>query len=438
MAMSVSRIRSETSPLLLAGVSLLLWLMVKPSKVSRRLAQLRGTVLITPVDLISSAPPPEATISVPLHATSGTHHAYVYVGSPPQRQALIVDTGSRLMAFPCRPCRQCGRHTSSFFDPAISTTDVVPECGQCYLEDIATCSNRDNKCHLSQKYTEGSSWKATEMEDLVWFGSIDEEESYGSFLHMAIPYAFGCQVQETGLFTNQYADGILGLAMHETSLIKALDDAGSIPRNAFSMCLTTTGGHLSLGGSLKKQHQEPMQFSPLVNSGKSWFSLAVWEVRVGDVCVACRPESIQSWFLSSELTAFASGKGTIVDSGTTDTYLPQAIEASFKQAWKKVTKLSYEKRTRRYTYKEFTELPKVSFLFAGAGVSSSDIYNFGPMNDKSNGVSFALYPESYMEGVPLDDKGKPKPWSSTMELTNRIYLDETDGAVIGANGMSSS
>ena len=37
----------------------------------------------------------------PLYPGYGTHFAYLYVGTPPQRQSVIVDTGSHYTAFPC-------------------------------------------------------------------------------------------------------------------------------------------------------------------------------------------------------------------------------------------------------------------------------------------------------------------------------------------------
>ncbi|CAN0409020.1 unnamed protein product, partial [Laminaria digitata] len=39
----------------------------------------------------------------------------------------------------------------------------------------------------------------------------------------------------------------------------------------------------------------------------------------------------------AELTAFRSGGGTIVDSGTTDTYLPEALARGFLETWKVAT-----------------------------------------------------------------------------------------------------
>lgn len=96
-------------------------------------------------------------VTVPLHATTGTHHVYMSIGSPPQRQTLIVDTGSRLLAFPCHPCHGCGRHASKFYSHDISTTAVIPKCGSCYLSG-SKCSEFSNHCVVTQKYTEGSSW----------------------------------------------------------------------------------------------------------------------------------------------------------------------------------------------------------------------------------------------------------------------------------------
>lgn len=57
----------------------------------------------------------------------GTHYAYAYVGSPPQRQSLIIDTGSHYTAFPCTGCKQCGEHTDAYFDVAKSKTANVPK-----------------------------------------------------------------------------------------------------------------------------------------------------------------------------------------------------------------------------------------------------------------------------------------------------------------------
>jgi hypothetical protein len=64
---------------------------------------------------------------------------------------------------------------------------------------------------------EGSSWHATVVEDIVYFGgkeSFDDaalRDAYGT------EFMFGCQNSETGLFISQVADGIMGLSNNGTS-----------------------------------------------------------------------------------------------------------------------------------------------------------------------------------------------------------------------------
>jgi hypothetical protein len=47
----------------------------------------------------------EAGDEVPVHRGYGTHYSYIYVGTPPQRVSVILDTGSHFTAFPCTGCR---------------------------------------------------------------------------------------------------------------------------------------------------------------------------------------------------------------------------------------------------------------------------------------------------------------------------------------------
>lgn len=45
----------------------------------------------------------------PLFQGMGTHYSFLWVGTPPQRASVIVDTGSHHTAFPCVGCK-CGKH----------------------------------------------------------------------------------------------------------------------------------------------------------------------------------------------------------------------------------------------------------------------------------------------------------------------------------------
>ena len=45
----------------------------------------------------------------PLYQGIGTHYANIYVGTPPQRVSVIVDTGSHHTAFPCKVLERATR-----------------------------------------------------------------------------------------------------------------------------------------------------------------------------------------------------------------------------------------------------------------------------------------------------------------------------------------
>ena len=106
---------------------------------------------------------PLASMTVPLHAHEYTHHVYIHVGSPnPQRQTLILDTGSRYTAFPCEPfCQQCGNHHSQKFNTTKSTTLKTNEPPNCAFPKVKKdISTQEESCVFRQSYLEGSSWTA--------------------------------------------------------------------------------------------------------------------------------------------------------------------------------------------------------------------------------------------------------------------------------------
>lgn len=152
----------------------------------------------------------------------GTHYVDLWVGTPAQRQTVIVDTGSGITAFPCKPCVDCGEsyHASAFFDVDHSTSFDKLYCNTCIG---GSCRNKDSKdeyCHLSVSYQEGSMWSAYEARDMTYFGGLHDEplaveeegEHLGGKLHGEDPMhapefsfemTFGCQNKITGLFKTQ-------------------------------------------------------------------------------------------------------------------------------------------------------------------------------------------------------------------------------------------
>ena len=137
----------------------------------------------------------------PLFQGIGTHYSEVWVGTPPQRQSVIVDTGSHYTAFPCTGCNKCGDsyHTNLYFSPTASSTFEKMACHAC---EIGTC--RSERCEFSQSYTEGSSWHAYSSTDVFWCGRDLNDDVNNEFKDdFSIEFMFGCQYSETGLFETQ-------------------------------------------------------------------------------------------------------------------------------------------------------------------------------------------------------------------------------------------
>lgn len=302
----------------------------------------------------------------PLNQGYGTHYVNLWVGSPtPQRKTVIVDTGSHYTAFPCTGCSRCGEghHTDPYFDPSLSETFRTLECSECIRG--STCQN--GKCSFSQSYTEGSSWDAYLAEDTLFCGGNDILDAADpENLEFAVPFMFGCQTTESGLFVTQLADGIMGMSAHESTLPKKLYDLEKIDHNMFTMCFNrklgtsrrgVTAGVMTMGGVDERIHTSPMVYA------KNMATMGWFTVFVRNVYIQSSDDSLDHTEritrIPIDISAVNSGKGVIVDSGTTDTYLHKKLAKSFGKIWKQVTGKDYHHRPISLTEEQLHQLPTV-------------------------------------------------------------------------------
>jgi len=333
----------------------------------------------------------------PLWEGIGTHYVHIYVGTPPQRVSVIVDTGSHHTAFPCDGCKNCGKHTDPYFNPKKSSTSQTVGCSQC--KAAAHCVSR--RCEFSQSYTEGSSWKAIQIIDKLWPGGQVAESEPAAMQNqkLAVDFMFGCQFSETGLFRTQKADGIMGLSANALTLVPQMRTQHKSNNQAFSLCFMKGGGIMTIGGADPVMQDEPMVLVPLSKT-TGWFTVHLEYVSVGG-----KKLDVQDG-------VYNSGKGVIVDSGTTDTYLPRKMAGQFKKAWKDIVGKDYGNTKMTFSDEDFAKLPIVSFTF-------KDV--------EGNKRTIDVRPDAYMERANASRSAK--------SYVPRIYVNEGQGAVLGANFM---
>jgi hypothetical protein len=328
---------------------------------------------------------------VPLAKGYGTHFSYVYVGTPPQRASVIIDTGSHYTAFPCNECSKCGTgHTDDYWNLDASSSAHVLGCNEC---QSARCDTKGkDRCVFGQSYSEGSSWNAFQVRDKLYLGGLSLAETPPDDKEWTLDFLFGCINSQNGLFLSQLADGIMGMSADSVTLIHQMYNAGVLKSRSFSLCFHEDGGSMVIGGSepLLWQRGVTMQFTPnLKDSG--WYTVKVEDVKLNGASIG----NVASFF--------QRGKGAIVDSGTTDTYLPSGISAEFKAAWKSATGTEFVNKAIKMDKADMLKLPTITYSLAG-------------------GVDIDVLPEAYME-------------YSGATYTPRVYLDESSGAVLGANTM---
>eukprot|EP01071_Lankesteria_metandrocarpae_P010924 Lankesteria_metandrocarpae@DN5383_c1_g1_i1.p1 len=207
-----------------------------------------------------------------------------------QRQSLIIDTGSSVLAFACTGCGSgCGNHQDPKFSLELSDSDTEVLCGtertnsgstcnQCGIKqnDCVNCSGsaslrggnavlHEDKCAYTIHYLEGSHLNGLWYSDVIWLGH-GPAKSNVSHNDVGVPVRvpFGCHLEETNLFVTQKAAGIIGMEKQTSfgpqPFIKAalgeLSDLGfkNLPLYGFSICFSQQGGVFSVGKSNVEHH----------------------------------------------------------------------------------------------------------------------------------------------------------------------------------------
>ncbi|XP_004297898.1 PREDICTED: aspartic proteinase nepenthesin-1-like [Fragaria vesca subsp. vesca] len=134
-------------------------------------------------------------------------------GEPPVPQLLAMDTGSDLLWIQCLPCTKCFKQSSPIFDPSKSSTYKILPCisADCILSNPAEKCNFLNQCRFNQTYLDGTSAEGLIATEKLTFVTSNEGPSP---VYNAV---FGCGHINAAADEGQIS-GVLGLGPSQISL----------------------------------------------------------------------------------------------------------------------------------------------------------------------------------------------------------------------------
>uniref|UniRef100_A0A7N0ZQQ0 Peptidase A1 domain-containing protein n=1 Tax=Kalanchoe fedtschenkoi TaxID=63787 RepID=A0A7N0ZQQ0_KALFE len=295
---------------------------------------------------------------------NGYYTTRLWIGTPPQRFALIVDTGSTVTYVPCSTCRQCGNHQDPKFQPELSSSYEPVKCNV-----DCKCDNEGAQCVYDRTYAEMSSSSGVLGEDIISFGNESN----------LVPQraVFGCENVETGDLFTQHADGIMGLGRGDLSVVDQLVGKHVIS-DSFSLCyggMGIGGGAMVLGGI---SPPSDMVFAHSDPARSLYYNIDLKEMQVAGKTLPINPR------------VFDRRHGTVLDSGTTYAYLPEAAFTAFKDALMRELISLRQIRGPDPNYHDI--------CFSGASSNVMELSKTFPTVDMvfGNGQKLSLSPENYL------------------------------------------
>ncbi|MED6147815.1 hypothetical protein PIB30_047280 [Stylosanthes scabra] len=320
---------------------------------------------------------------------SGQYFADLRIGTPPQSLLLVADTGSDLVWVKCSACRNCSVHRpgskflvrhSRTFSPHHcydSMCRLVPHPSQ---TQTRTCNHTKihSPCLYSYSYVDGSTTRGLFSKETTTFNS-----SSGRVTKVK-SFSFGCGFRVSGPSVTgasfNGAQGVLGLGRGTISFSSQL---GRLFGNKFSYCLLDytisppPKSYLTIGASHNDAVLKLFSYTPLVINplSPSFYYIALEGLFVEGEKL---PISPSVWDVDKN-----GNGGTVVDSGTTLTFLAERAYRQVLAAFRRRVRLPEVEGVDlgfdlcvNVSGAGKVKLPTLSFSLAGKSVLSPPARNY--------------------------------------------------------------
>ncbi|KAL5553512.1 hypothetical protein UlMin_040913 [Ulmus minor] len=326
---------SFTFSLFSITLSLLTFISLCNSQQYLKLPLLHKTPFTTPLQALSSdshrlsvlrgRPSLKSPVVSGASTGSGEYFVDLTLGTPPQKLLLVADTGSDLVWVRCTACKNCTNHRPGSAFLARRSSTFSPH--HCY---------DSTPCRYDYSYADGSTSSGFFSEETMSFRTSSEKNLRLKSLK------FGCAFRNAGPSVSggsfNGAQGVMGLGRGPISFSSQL---GRRFGNRFSYCLMDytisppPTSYLMIGGNqtgvVSKIHK--LSFTPLLSNP---LSPTFYYIGIKSVSVAGRklPIDPSVWSIDG-----AGNGGTIVDSGTTLTFLAEPAYRVVLAAFRRRVKL---------------------------------------------------------------------------------------------------
>ncbi|XP_054798500.1 aspartic proteinase PCS1-like [Prosopis cineraria] len=292
--------------------------------------------------LASSRPNPKPAAS-PFNVKSSFKYSMALIvtlpiGTPPQAQQMVLDTGSQLSWIQCNKKTPAKPPTASSFNPSLSSTFSVLPCNHPLCKPrvpdftLPTSCDQNRLCHYSYFYADGTYAEGNLVREKFTFTPSSVSTP---------PLILGCATETSD------SKGILGMNVGRLSF------ASQAKLTKFSYCVPTRQtrpGYLPTGSFILGNNPASagFQYVPLLTFRQSQrmpnldplaFTLPMQGIRIG----AKRLSILPSVFRPN-----AGGSGqTMIDSGSEFTYL---VDEAYNKVREEVVRLAGPKLKKDYMY----------------------------------------------------------------------------------------